>query len=143
MPRKPSARSWIVLAGVTFYMFLDYGAIKCFGVLLPETTEQLSTKTSLIVCILFWCKILFLEVLRVLESLLYHQVSYWAISDKKKKKKKKRPPSVEGTGISDFFLTCHSMEFKLFSLCPAPSILINSRLLRGKITDLRVIPHKS
>ncbi|XP_072020207.1 monocarboxylate transporter 12-like [Amphiura filiformis] len=45
---KDSARSWFVLAVVTFSMFLEIGTIKGFSILLPDLKHQLDTHTWII-----------------------------------------------------------------------------------------------
>ncbi|XP_072021385.1 monocarboxylate transporter 13-like [Amphiura filiformis] len=48
MAEKDNAKSWIVLAGVTFTVFFIFGSIKSLGVLLPALTEQLASDTWII-----------------------------------------------------------------------------------------------
>ncbi|XP_072020215.1 uncharacterized protein [Amphiura filiformis] len=45
---KDNARSWVVLAVVTFCVFLEIGTIKGFSILLPDLKQQLDTHTWII-----------------------------------------------------------------------------------------------
>ena len=45
---KDGVKSWLVLAVVTFIMFLEIGTIKSFSVLLPELKEQFDTHTWIV-----------------------------------------------------------------------------------------------